>query len=137
MKKTKDKTKKSRSNSTATKENQKGKLNKRKHISKAGGPNQANRSSPMDKSGKPPAAIRQYRLKRLSPELAAICGKKKLSRHDVVSRMWRYIKKKRLQDPNQRTTILCDEKLRALTQKPSIGQTDMLLCIGSHLTLIH
>ena len=36
---------------------------------------------------------------------------------------------------------VCDmkfvNKLKALTQKPRIGQTDMLLCIGSHLTLIH
>ena len=112
------------------------KLNKGKYISKGEGTNQAKQKSPVDKNTKPPV-IRHFRLKRLSPELAAICGKKKLSRQDVVSRMWRYIKKKQLQDPNQRTTILCDEKLRALTQKPSIGQSDMLLCIGSHLTLIH
>ena len=137
IKMTKDGTKKSLSNSAATKENQKTKLNKGKHITKGGGPNQAKQKSPLDKTSKPTPAVRHYRLKRLSPELAAICGKKKLSRHDVVSRMWRYIKKKRLQDPNHRTTILCDEKLRALTKKPSIGQTDMLLCIGSHLTLIH
>ena len=136
VKKTKDGTKKSLSNSSATKENQKAKINKGKSISKGDGTGQAKQKSPADKNTKPPV-IRHFRLKRLSPELAAICGKKKLSRQDVVSRMWRYIKKKQLQDPNQRTTILCDEKLRALTQKPSIGQTDMLLCIGSHLTLIH
>jgi len=131
IKKTKDKVKKSNSNSSDTKENQKAKANKTKSISTT---NKIKQKSPVDKNGK---TIRQFRLKRLSPELAAICGKKKLSRQDVVSRMWRYIKKKQLQDPNQRTTILCDEKLRALTKKPSIAQSDMLLCIGSHLTLIN
>ena len=131
IKKTKDKVKKSNPNSSDTKENQKAKANKTKSISTT---NKIKQKSPVDKNGK---TIRQFRLKRLSPELAAICGKKKLSRQDVVSRMWRYIKKKQLQDPNQRTTILCDEKLRALTKKPSIAQSDMLLCIGSHLTLIN
>ena len=137
IKKTKDGSKKSLSSSIATKENQKTKMNKGKQLSKGDGTDETKPKSPLDKTSKAPPAMRQYRLKRLSPELAAICGKKKLSRHDVVSRMWRYIKKKQLQDPNQRTTILCDEKLKALTQKPSIGQSDMLLCIGSHLTLIH
>ena len=131
LKKTKDKVKKSASNSTATKENQKTKANKGKNIKNS---EKAKQKSPVDKNGK---TVRQFRLKRLSPELAAICGKKKLSRQDVVSRMWRYIKKKQLQDPNQRTTIVCDEKLKALTKKPSIAQSDMLLCIGSHLTLIN
>ena len=138
IKKTKDGSKKTLSNSAATKENQKSKLNKIKKVKKkVEGTEGLKQKSPGDKNSKGPPAVRQYQLKRLSPELAAICGKKKLSRHDVVSRMWRYIKKKKLQDPDQRTTILCDDKLKALTQKPRIGQTDMLLCIGSHLTLIH
>ena len=138
IKKTKDGSKKSLSNLAATKENQKSKLNKIKKVKKKVESTEGlKQKSPGDKNSKGPPAVRQYQLKRLSPELAAICGKKKLSRHDVVSRMWRYIKKKKLQDPDQRTTILCDDKLKALTQKPRIGQTDMLLCIGSHLTLIH
>ena len=138
IKKTKDGSKKSLSNSAATKENQKSKLNKIKKVKKKVESTEGlKQKSPGDKNSKGPPVVRKYQLKRLSPELAAICGKKKLSRHDVVSRMWRYIKKKKLQDPDQRTTILCDDKLKALTQKPRIGQTDMLLCIGSHLTLIH
>jgi chromatin remodeling complex protein RSC6 len=137
IKKTKDGSKKTLSNSAATKENQKSKLNKIKKVKKkVEGTEGLKQKSPGDKNSKGPPAVRQYQLKKLSPEWAAICGKKKLSRHDVVSRMWRYIKKKKLQDPDQRTTILCDDKLKALTQKPRIGQTDMLLCIGSHLTLI-
>merc|ERR1719414_198158 len=131
VKKTKDKIKKLKSNSSDTKENQKAKVNKDKCINSS---TKTKIKSPVDKDGK---IVRQFRLKRLSPELAAICGKKKLTRQDVVSRMWRYIKKKQLQDPNQRTRIVCDEKLKALTNKPSIAQSDMLLCIGSHLTIIN
>jgi chromatin remodeling complex protein RSC6 len=136
IKKTKDGSKKVLLNSSATKENRKTKTKKGKLITKGKSPPKLNNqlNSSVDKTAVT-KQIRHYRLKRLSPELAAICGKKKLTRQDVVSRIWRYIKKRRLQDPNQKTTILCDEKLRALTKRPSIGQTDMLLCIGSHLTV--
>ena len=40
----------------------------------------------------------------------------------------------KFQDPAQRTTIVCDDKLRAVTKKKRILQTDMLRCLAGHMT---
>ena len=131
-----------RRQTSSTKENQKVKLNKT--TPKVSPKNIGNSSSDVvasnvnkSKNQQKERRVPQFKLKRLSPALAAICGKKKMTRQHVVSRMWTYIKKRQLQDPSHKTTILCDEKLRAVTQRASIGQTDMLLCIGPHLTDIN
>ena len=72
--------------------------------------------------------------KVLSPALAAVCGGKKMSRHEVVKKFWQYIKKNELQDPKEKSTIICDQKLKAVTKKKRIPQTEMLRCLGQHLT---
>lgn len=38
-----------------------------------------------------------FRPKKLSPELASICGRKLMTRPDVVRRIWHYLKSKNLQ----------------------------------------
>ncbi|XWS39993.1 hypothetical protein CRYUN_Cryun18bG0102000 [Craigia yunnanensis] len=54
------------------------------------------------------------KLCSLSPQLQALTGKSRLARTDVVKRLWIYIRKKNLKDPNNRRNILCDESLHAL-----------------------
>ena len=76
---------------------------------------------------------RVYKMKKLSPSLEAICGKKQMARNDVVSKVWQYIRKKNLQDPNQKTRIYCDEKLKALTKKSKVNQTEILSVISSNM----
>jgi upstream activation factor subunit UAF30 len=49
-----------------------------------------------------------------SPELAAIVGLTPLPRPEVVSRVWEYIKKHKLQDPQNKREIMADEKLQAV-----------------------
>jgi chromatin remodeling complex protein RSC6 len=87
-------------------------------------------SSPMSTAKK----VVKSRPKQLSPALSAICGGRQMSRHEVVRQLWRYVKRKQLQDPSQKTTIICDEKLRAVTKRKRIPQTDMLGCLSKHLT---
>ncbi|CAA3000881.1 eukaryotic translation initiation factor 5B [Olea europaea subsp. europaea] len=41
-------------------------------------------------------------------------GESELSRADVVKKMWQYIKENELQDPSDKRTVLCDEKLKEL-----------------------
>lgn len=41
-------------------------------------------------------------------------GEHELSRADVVKKMWQYIKENELQDPSDKRTVLCDEKLKEL-----------------------
>jgi upstream activation factor subunit UAF30 len=47
-----------------------------------------------------------------SEELAAVVGSNPLSRGQVVSKMWEYIRSHDLQNPNNRREILADDKLR-------------------------
>ncbi len=46
-----------------------------------------------------------------SSELAAITGTDALPRSEVVSKMWDYIKKNNLQNPENKREILADDKL--------------------------
>ena len=54
-----------------------------------------------------------------SPELAAVVGPGQLSRGDVVSKIWDYIKKNNLQNPANKREIVADAKL-----KPVFGGLD-------------
>ncbi|ORX49818.1 SWIB-domain-containing protein [Hesseltinella vesiculosa] len=51
---------------------------------------------------------------KLSDTLASIVGESELSRPGVVKMIWKYIKENDLQDPNKKTDVLCDDKLRTL-----------------------
>jgi RNA polymerase sigma-70 factor, ECF subfamily len=55
-------------------------------------------------------------LKPLQPsqELAAVGGAAPLPRPEVVSRVWEYIKKHKLQNPQNKREIMADEKLQAV-----------------------
>ncbi len=54
-----------------------------------------------------------------SPELAAVVGSGQIPRGEVVSKMWEYIKKNNLQNPQNKREIIADEKL-----KPIFGGKD-------------
>merc|ERR1712094_92778 len=52
-----------------------------------------------------------FATKTLSADLAAICGKNKMARTEVVKALWAYIKKNKL---NKGRTITPDAKLKVL-----------------------
>lgn len=54
-----------------------------------------------------------------SPELGAVVGSGKLARGEVVQKVWEYIKKNNLQNPQNKREIIADEKL-----KPVFGGLD-------------
>lgn len=54
-----------------------------------------------------------------SPELSGVVGSAPLSRGEVVSKMWAYIKKNNLQNPTNKREIVADAKL-----KPVFGGKD-------------
>ena len=62
-------------------------------------------------------------MKPLQPskELAAVVGSKPLPRPEVVSKVWDYIKKNKLQDPQNKREIMADEKLQAVFGKRECG----------------
>ncbi|EIN06737.1 SWIB-domain-containing protein [Punctularia strigosozonata HHB-11173 SS5] len=61
----------------------------------------------------------------LSEPLAAVLNVDKLSRPQVVKRMWEYIRENNLQNPNDKREIICDEKLQRIFNAPSTNMFKM------------
>ena len=71
----------------------------------------------------------------LSPEMAAVFDNEftELPRPEVVKKLWDYIKRKNLQDKNDRRYILCDKKLLAVFGKPRINCFKMAKYMSAHV----
>ena len=74
-------------------------------------------------------------MKPLQPskELAAVVGSKPLPRPEVVSKIWDYIKKNKLQDPQNKREIMADEKLQAVFGKNRVSMFEMNKHLAQHL----
>jgi chromatin remodeling complex protein RSC6 len=69
-----------------------------------------------------------------SPELAAVVGSGQLSRGDVVSKIWDYIKKNNLQNPKNKREILADDKLKKVFDgKSAVSMFEMNKHLAKHL----
>ncbi|WP_230533454.1 SWIB/MDM2 domain-containing protein [Microvirga roseola] len=68
-----------------------------------------------------------------SKELAAVVGSDPLPRGEVVSKMWDYIKKNNLQNPENKREILADDKLKPIFGKPKVTMFEMNKHIAQHL----
>jgi upstream activation factor subunit UAF30 len=68
-----------------------------------------------------------------SKELAAVVGSKPLPRPEVVSKVWDYIKKNKLQNPANKREIKADDKLRAVFGKDSVTMFEMNRHLAQHL----
>jgi upstream activation factor subunit UAF30 len=69
-----------------------------------------------------------------SKELAAVVGSGPLPRGEVVSKVWEYIKKQDLQNPENRREILADDKLEAVFGKKKVTMFEMNKYLAQHLT---
>jgi upstream activation factor subunit UAF30 len=74
-------------------------------------------------------------MKPLQPskELAAVVGSAPLPRPEVVSKVWTYIKKHDLQNPQNKREILADEKLEAVFGKKKVTMFEMNKHLAAHL----
>ena len=68
-----------------------------------------------------------------SKELAAVVGSDPLPRTEVVSKMWDYIKKHKLQNEANKREILADEKLSAVFGKDKVTMFEMNKFLALHL----
>jgi upstream activation factor subunit UAF30 len=68
-----------------------------------------------------------------SKELAAVVGAEPLPRGEVVSKIWAYIKKHELQNPENRREILADDKLQAVFGKKKVTMFEMNKHLAQHL----
>jgi len=58
--------------------------------------------------------------------LAAICKAKKLSRVEALKRVWGYIHSNKLLDPQDKSRIICDDKMKKLTKCKAIVSKALL-----------
>jgi chromatin remodeling complex protein RSC6 len=76
-----------------------------------------------------------FKKLKVSPELQAIVGAKEMARTEVVKKLWIYIKKHKLQDPNNLRDIIPDEKLaKVFGSKRKVNMFKMTKIISGHLT---
>ena len=69
-----------------------------------------------------------------SAELSAITGSGQIARSDVVSKMWDYIKKNKLQNPQNKREILADDKLKPIFGgKDKVSMFEMNKHLSNHL----
>ena len=68
-----------------------------------------------------------------SKELAAVVGHAPLPRTEVVSKMWEYIKKHKLQNEANKREIIADEKLKAVFGRDKVTMFEMNKFLAAHL----
>ena len=70
----------------------------------------------------------------LSPELEAVVGKGPLPRTEVVKKLWEYIKKHGLQNPQNKRNILADDKLKKVFGgKSEVSMFEMTKLVSDHM----
>jgi chromatin remodeling complex protein RSC6 len=70
-----------------------------------------------------------------SPELSAVIGPGQLSRGEVVSKIWAYIKEHKLQDPANKREIIADAKLKPVFGgKDKVDMFEMNKHLAKHLS---
>jgi upstream activation factor subunit UAF30 len=74
-------------------------------------------------------------MKPLQPskELAAVVGSDPLPRPEVVSKVWDYIKRNNLQNPQNKREINADDKLEKVFGKKSVTMFEMNKHLAQHL----
>jgi chromatin remodeling complex protein RSC6 len=75
-------------------------------------------------------------MKPLTPsqDLAAVVGNAPLPRTEVTKKVWDYIKKHKLQDPENKRNINADDKLKAVFGgKNQVSMFEMTKIISGHL----
>ena len=90
------------------------------------------KAEPASAGGQKPNALQQPL--QPSKELAAVVGAEPLPRGEVVSKVWDYIKKHDLQNPENRREILADDTLEAVFGKKKVTMFEMNKYLAQHLT---
>ncbi|KAK7733682.1 hypothetical protein SLS53_008149 [Cytospora paraplurivora] len=69
----------------------------------------------------------------LSFALQEVVGAERLSRPQVVKKLWEHIKSNELQDPSDKRQIRCDEKLQAVFKQTTVNMFSMNKLLGNQL----
>lgn len=72
---------------------------------------------------------------QVSDELAEVVGKGPMPRSEVVKKLWEYIKKHNLQNPENKRNIVADDKLKAVFDgKKEVNMFEMTKLVSKHLS---
>lgn len=71
---------------------------------------------------------------KLSAELEAVVGPGPLPRGQVIKKLWEYIKKHDLQNPENKRNIFADDKLRPIFGKDEVTMFEMTKLVSAHLS---
>ena len=104
-----------------------------KKTSQAEGTSAKRTSADKGTSGK---KVNPALMKPLQPskELAAVVGSDPLPRPEVVRKVWDYIKRNNLQNPQNKREINADSKLEKVFGKKSVTMFEMNKHLAQHLT---
>ena len=69
----------------------------------------------------------------LTGDLESVVGKGPMTRAQVTSKVWDYIKKNGLQDQAKKTMINADAKLKEIFKKAQVSMFEMTKLISAHL----
>jgi chromatin remodeling complex protein RSC6 len=69
----------------------------------------------------------------LSPELQAVVGSGKLTRPQVVKKLWAYIKAHKCQDTKNKRLICPDKKLSEVIGKKPVDMLKLAGCLSKHI----
>jgi chromatin remodeling complex protein RSC6 len=74
------------------------------------------------------------KARELSEELEAVVGKGPLPRTEVVKKLWDYIKKHGLQDPQNKRNVKADDKLKKVFGgKSVVSMFEMTKLVSAHM----
>ncbi len=93
----------------------------------------AAKKAPAKAAAKKTPAPRAGSLKP-SPALEAVIGAGPFGRGEVMKKLWDYIKAHGLQDPQDRRTIVADDKLRPVLGADRVGMFKLAGLVGQHLS---
>jgi DNA topoisomerase-3 len=93
----------------------------------------AAKKTPAKTTAKKAPAPRAGSLKP-SPALEAVIGAGPFGRGEVMKKLWDYIKAHGLQDPQDRRTIVADDKLRPVLGADRVGMFKLAGLVGQHLS---
>lgn len=83
-----------------------------------------------------PKKVNPALMKPMQPskELGAVVGTKPIPRTEVVSKIWEYIKKNKLQNPKNGREILADDNLKKVFGVDKVTMFEMNKHISKHLS---
>ena len=93
------------------------------------------KAASAEKKGSSGKKVNPALMKPLQPskELAAVVGSDPLPRPEVVSKVWDYIKRNNLQNPQNKREIMADSKLEKVFGKKSVTMFEMNKHLAQHL----